>query len=244
MKLLCIVFVTLSLYGCTVSPDKYQTHSELIASEFEEPTYVLLTSKSGELFATGDLVLNKRYNSLAEFCKKDGGSFNKIENSSISKSYKNLYEKTGLFECVSNVNETVWMAAIHANRGQRYSSGNTSYYLIVEEYDVDRYKKGKQAEKAAQAKLEREAFEYAQLTMDNFKQQSRLTKNVGERVCSFDNRIAWVDQVAGNKLKLIVIEKAKENLNGLFFTGKTVRVPTYSLDNQTIWDNSSNWAYC
>lgn len=96
-----------------------------------------------------------------------------------------------------------------------------------------------------QQKRESEAQQWQQRYQEKvarFKAGAAAPKSIGQRVCSRDNRFGWVEQIAGDRIK-VALEARMIGESDYYLFGIRSLLGEVPMSGQ-IWDESAQWGLC
>lgn len=240
---LSFFLVLIILSGCGVFGHKYSmehvSYKELISEDFNEDLWIPIEVSKINPFARGKAEAPRE--AFLAYCKRDGGTLRQVEvDRDLSRGRKEVKELTGTFQCRDdNSGAIVWMVEIDARPhvgGLQVSGG---YLFRVKDLDVTSYNREVVKQKMANSQAELATM----LKRERFLTKASAPKSKGERVCTWRNVYGYVEDVANDKLKVLIKGAVRTSIPGFFFTERAAKFYAEA-KNEYLWDDSKNWAVC
>lgn len=240
-----VIFAVIALLSGCAFMDANKTHNidyssanELIKSEFRDREVVLIMDGLINPFDKG--LAFSPWNTLNAYCtEKSEGQFFQKEPGLILGNPSGINSKVGLFSCSSNAG--TWMARI---KTAPWRDGSLfGFSILVEPVDAEIYELQKHEEQVRRREYVTALQQARETVRNNFINMAQVPKAVGQSVCSFNNKFGYVEQLSGDKIKLLLQGEAVNQPDGAFFTGGEFNF-TYSKQVSYIWDDALNWGPC
>ncbi len=141
---------------------------------------------------------------------------------------------TGKYQSCDYQNQVKYVLSIY-----ELDSGDGIYVQIEDNEEMQ-----EDVRRSSAAERERKRSE-PNLPKEKFDEDRFANKNVGDRVCSADNKFGYVDEVNAEKIKVLLKGRASRQKPYYFFDvfkiGSRFYIETMET---TIWDDFSSWAAC
>ncbi len=209
----------------------------MIAAEFQDDLWIPVFENKINPFARDEAYAPIK--SLKAFCERIQGRLTQIKtDANVSSYHPEVRKLSGLFACTKDDGKTAWMVnvdAINHIGGLQQSQG---YMFRVREHGIETFNNENEQRRLAVVS----AIQTAKSHRNRFLKQTKTVKSRGDQICSWENKFGYVEDVAGNKIRILVkgMVRAKQ---GFFFELTQHRFLPAKIEEH-IWDDSSNWGSC
>ncbi|MGM0766457.1 MAG: hypothetical protein ACQEV6_00370 [Pseudomonadota bacterium] len=246
MKNLLLLSTLFIISGCAtlfggkdVDVTKYQSVDEMVNSELSKERLVnFLSTDEINPFSKGKAFSPKR--ALENFCTQiESGELTQLESEKIYNNPDNINSYIGLFECKSP--EGSWLARVKTRPIQNPTDPQLrlSRHIstsMVKDSDYAYQQQYKQRERSRRMEQER-AFQ------EKVNGLVSASKSRGQMVCTMDNRFGYVEDIDGQRIKVLVKGKAAYTSDGYLFKNPDQQFGFRKID-EYIWDESKHWGLC
>ncbi|PFG53087.1 hypothetical protein ATG98_2168 [Marinobacter sp. LV10R520-4] len=251
LRPLLALLLMVSISGCSslfsrTHSIEYDTVEELVEQEFSKERFVSIIL-DGEInpFSTDEA--KAPYETLKKYCElTNGGSFSQEEKGNVYHwNPENINEKTGIFTCLHS--KDYWAVKIKARHltGKTMVEGQKGFFISAKVIDAVQHgikQINERAEAQRLALLEKSRYENMLTT---YSDRSNTIKYKGQEVCSLDNRFGYVEEIANERIKILVKGQATRKNEGFFFYSYNGTVNyLVSKTNTLIWADKKDWAQC
>ena len=217
----------------------YPSHREMIAAEFKDELWIpMMGSNQINLFAEDEA--RAPTDSLKQFCARDQGNFIQLAADNRVAAYDIKVKKlSGTFACKNATGDILWLSKINAINQVGGLQAARGYFFQVHDYALADYQADRAKTQAAEESNRQQVMQHRA----RFQSQAARPKSRGDSVCTWDNRFGFIDEVANDKVRILLKGKARFGSPGMFFEERAQRFLPTSL-NEYIWDAASNWGQC